>query len=350
MARVRALSACTVIIYCVQPDIIQEQSPSYLIYLVEKVIPALLQITLQSAATATTTTSVTVGGGSSRTTMKRTVLGQRSMDAALEILATACDFVRLTYGTTDDDKDSPVLTFHKEHDCSENDAIVRATWATAPIIQQFWAVQQQWIRSANGVGRSNVNDGDNDNGGTGSCFSSLTREEQPPMHECNLSKIAVLADWNSLFDECCRCQKNELPCNDYDDVTDAKWESNGVSSWWCKELRGLNVEGVNTRVGGIRQTLLSYSAPPLSGKEILVCIQRASDFMCDTNETGNDAFVPQGGCRQRSLLRGVVAWFGKKRNSFQKLDEAIRTKIVELSIRLLRSNTPECIDLVLAIL
>lgn len=184
--------------------------------------------------------------------------------------------------------------------------------------------------------------------------------------------LAVIRDWRLVIKENQRIMERIL-LEDGDSIGKSRAELTTVV---CSLFTGEYMNGLSVAIGGISQTLSSDS-PRLSTEKILTCMQCAAEFSHSIRENeGSDDVLSWKKERMRALLRGVAAWLGQSKKNLQSLyktssaercdtgpgtitsiqqvpsncKKTFLEQVTDLCIRLLRADTYDSVELVLAIL
>jgi hypothetical protein len=197
----------------------------------------------------------------------------------------------------------------------------------------------------------------------GDFFSDISRQQ------CTL---AVLHDLRLVIKENLRIIESIL-IEDGDSIGESRAE---LATVVCSQFTGEYMNGLSVAIGGLSQTL-SNDSPRLSAEQILTCMQCATELLHSIREKdGSDDVLSWKKERMRALLRGVAAWLGQSKKNLQSLYKAssagscdtgpgtlssmqqvpsncentFREQVIDLCTCLLRSDTDESVELVLAIL
>lgn len=254
---------------------------------------------------------------------KRSVLSQRCMIAAYEIVAAA----------------------YKQNDGIPVHDVRLSIWDTMSTLDVLLKVQQGWIEKSLPIG--NLLPGD--------ISADVSRKQ------CTL---AVLHDWRLIIKEDLRILEKIL-IEGGDDADESRSELTKIV---CFQFTGESINGINVAIGGLTQTL-SNDPPKLSARQILTCMQCAADLLHSIRgEEGSEDLLSWKKERVRALLRGVVAWLGQSKKNLLSLskvssvekggpgtdgsdgEKTVVEQVTDLCICLLRLDADESVELVLAIL
>ena len=260
---------------------------------------------------------------------KRTLLSQRCMTCAVELMATVAEQTNA-------------------NDCADGDLFLRDTMST---LGQLLDVQRGWI------------------------IKSMPKmPASPGQFSPEASRkgcmLAVIADWKNIIKEGQRIyERTQL-----EDAVDSDAYRMQLTRVACTQLAGESLDGLETiAVGGLIQTL-SHDPPKLTADQILLCLESALELLYSIREKkeSKDEDLEWQKERLHSILRGVAAWLGQHKKHLQRLNAlpasadtngavdsamprsrsgaTIQEQATGLCIRLLRSDGHDSVNLVLTIL
>ena len=262
---------------------------------------------------------------------KRSMLSQRCMTAAYDIVAAASE---QRYGMP-------------AHDVSLIIWDAMSTW------DRLLEAQHGWIEKTLPKVKSFPGD----------FFGDVSRKQ------CTL---AVIRDWRLVIKENLRIFES-IMIEDGDIIGKSHAELTKVV---CSQFTGEYMNGLSVAIGGISQTL-SNDPPRLSAEQILTCMQCAAELSRSIREKeGFDDALSWKNERMRALLRGVSAWLGRSKKNLHSLHKAssagscdtcqdtvtdiqqlpstcnktLLEQVTDICICLLRADSRDSVELVLAIL
>lgn len=285
-SRMRTMGALLVIDYWLVSSSID---PKYLSSLLDT-IPTLANIALRESG-------------------KQTVLAQKSIETAFEIVASVCDTVCK----------SPL---------EKTESLARSVWAHAPVVDQIWTVQQTWIRGSPTLDQEGLS-------------PTIPNDSLDARHQC---RLAVLTDWTRVFVQCQELY-DQLNANEsaVKEPLDAR-----MGRVWSGQLSGLSLDAPQSSIGSLRQTLCWSSRPRLTVDEILAHLERELAYRQDSESQIEESYTEWGGL-QRFIYRGAAAWLGEKKANSRIISQRLNNE-AKLAMESFHSEMREVDFLVFAIL